>query len=583
MGKGVIPKSFIEQLLAQVDIVQVIGQRVPLKKAGKNYVACCPFHHEKTPSFNVSPVKQFYHCFGCGASGDAIRFLQAYDGLSFPDAVEALAQQVGLHVPYEQLSSQQQQQQQRQATLYEVLQQAARFYRYQLRDHPEAEVAKAYLRQRGLTPEIAKAYYLGYAPSGWDALTQAFQPWSAYEPLLLEAGLRVAREGRSGSYDRFRHRIMFPIRDVRGRVVGFGGRVLGDDKPKYLNSPESPVFHKSRVLYGLYELLQRRIQLDHIIVVEGYMDVIALAQHGVWNSVATLGTAVTAEHLDILYRRVDQAVFSFDGDAAGRKAAWKAVELLLPNLNERQSAKIMFLPEGEDPDSLVRKLGREVFLKRIKDAPDVVGFVVQALIAQLPVPVTQQEGRRQFLAGVTPWLKLAQGWYQAVLLEMAADVLGVKPWQLAKQLGIYVPLAGSGGHYRQTRHLPPPVLGVPHRLVRYLLAQPERVERLFSEEELEALARMPEPGMTLLVEVVRRLQQGASPQAVKQHLMQAGEKTVLSAIEQIPLPAEGQEGEQMFEALLQQLMEQVMLAQTEDLETVLALKSARKKSDEKAN
>lgn len=581
MAKGMIPKSFIEQLLAQADIVQVIGQRVSLKKAGKNYVACCPFHDEKTPSFNVSPVKQFYHCFGCGASGDAIRFLQEYDGLSFPDAVEALAQQVGLTVPYEQISPEQEQVQQRQATLYDVLGQAAKFYRHQLRDHPEAEAAKAYLRTRGLTPEIAKTYYLGYAPRGWDGLKQAFQPWDTYEPLLLEAGLRIAREDRAGSYDRFRNRIMFPIRDVRGRVIGFGGRVLGDEKPKYLNSPESQVFHKSRVLYGLYELLQRRASFDHIIVVEGYMDVIALAQHGVGNAVATLGTAVTAEHLDTLYRQVDKLVFSFDGDAAGRKAAWKAVELLLPNLNERQSAKILFLPQGEDPDSLVRKLGREGFMKCIHEAPDLVTFVVQTLVSQLPVFVEQPEGWRVFLAEITPWLKLAQGWYQAALLEAAAGVLDVRPWQLAKQLGIYVPLASSRRKQAKVKPMAPSVLGVAHRLVRHLLHAPEKVRGLFSEAELAMLTQTPIIGAEILVAVVRQLQQGLNPDEIKQTLVANGQQALLQEIEQVPFSADAQLREQDFKALLKQLMEQVILTQSDDLETILALKRQKRSTADK--
>ena len=572
--KGTIPRDFIEQLLAQTDIVQVIGQRVPLKKAGRNYVARCPFHDEKTPSFNVSPQKQFYHCFGCGASGDAIRFLQEYDGLSFVDAVEQLAQQAGLRVPYRQLSPQEQAQRQQQESLYDLLLRAARFYRHQLRDHPEAERAKAYLRQRGLTPEIAKQYYLGYAPPGWDSLSAEFAPLDQYEQKLLEAGLRIRREGHQGSYDRFRDRIIFPIRDLRGRVLGFGGRVLGDEKPKYLNSPETPVFHKSQVLYGFYELMQRREKADFLIVTEGYMDVIALAQHGVGNAVATLGTAVTEQHLQLLYRHVNRVVFSFDGDAAGRKAAWKAVELLLPQLSEQQSAQILFLPQGEDPDSLVRQQGREGFLRRVAAAPDLPTFVVSQIEAGLPVPVSEQEGRRQFLAEVTPWIRQARGWYQAALTEQAAARLGLKPWQLAKQLGIFVPLAGNGAGTRSSVSTPP-VLGLPHRILRHLMRDPLLTGEFFRPEDLEALRGVDMAGMDLLVEAVAQLLHEPRAETVARLLEARGEGALLKALEEAPLAEDAGERRQALTALVEALLRQIALAQTDDLETLLALKKSR--------
>ena len=572
--KGTIPRDFIEQLLAQTDIVQVIGQRVPLKKAGRNYVARCPFHDEKTPSFNVSPQKQFYHCFGCGASGDAIRFLQEYDGLSFVDAVEQLAQQAGLRVPYRQLSPQEQAQRQQQESLYDLLLRAARFYRHQLRDHPEAERAKAYLRQRGLTPEIAKQYYLGYAPPGWDSLSAEFAPLDQYEQKLLEAGLRIRREGHQGSYDRFRDRIIFPIRDLRGRVLGFGGRVLGDEKPKYLNSPETPVFHKSQVLYGFYELMQRREKADFLIVTEGYMDVIALAQHGVGNAVATLGTAVTEQHLQLLYRHVNRVVFSFDGDAAGRKAAWKAVELLLPQLSEQQSAQILFLPQGEDPDSLVRQQGREGFLRRVAAAPDLPTFVVSQIEAGLPVPVSEQEGRRQFLAEVTPWIRQARGWYQAALTEQAAARLGLKPWQLAKQLGMFVPLAGNGTSSRRPANTPP-VLGLPHRILRHLMRDPLLTGEFFRPEDLEALRGVDMAGMDLLVEAVAQLLHEPRAETVARLLEARGEGALLKALEEAPLAEDAGERRQALTALVEALLRQIALAQTDDLETLLALKKSR--------
>jgi DNA primase len=322
--QGTIPRDFIASLLAKADIVDVINQRVPLKKAGATYKACCPFHQEKTPSFNVNPQKQMYHCFGCGASGDAVKFLMEYDGLSFVEAIETLASQMGLVVPRERVSSKQQETQRRALDLYEVMSSVARFYRQQLKTHPQSEQAKTYLRQRGLTPEIAKTFLIGYSPSGWDTLVKGLSADAALTQQLIELGMLVKNdEGKI--YDRFRHRIMFPIRDGRGRVVAFGGRVLNaDDKPKYLNSPETPIFHKSYALYGLFELRQSRQKFNHIIVVEGYMDVVALAQFGVRNAVATLGTATTPEHLEMLFRQVDEIVFCFDGDSAGLKAAWKA-------------------------------------------------------------------------------------------------------------------------------------------------------------------------------------------------------------------------------------------------------------------
>ncbi len=568
---GQIPRDFIEQLLAQTDIVQVIGQRVPLKKAGRNYVACCPFHSEKTPSFNVVPTKQFYHCFGCGASGDAIKFLQEYDGLSFTDAVEALAQQVGLQVPYQKVSPEQAQRQKEQATLYDLMAHAARFYRQQLRDHPEAEAAKAYLRERGLTPEIAKRYYLGFAPPGWNSLDRAFTPIAAYEEALETVGLRIRKEGRQGTYDRFRNRIMFPIRDVRGRVLGFGGRVLGDDKPKYLNSPESPIFHKGQVLYGLYEMHQARVKPDLIIVVEGYMDVIALAQHGFPNAVATLGTAVTEAHLDRLYREVDTVVFSFDGDAAGRKAAWKAVELLLPRLSERQSARFLFLPPGEDPDSWVRKQGVEGFQQQLDRAPPLVDFVVEQIASQLPVPLSEQEGRRLFLAQIKPWLQQAKGWYQSALAEQAAGALGIPAWRLGKELGIYLPYARSEG-VKKPRWQAPPVVGLAHRIARHLLAEPHKVRDWFRADDVALLREAPVEGASMLAWLIETLLQTPDTGAVQALLQEHGHDALLATLQRLELPPPGENRDAEFQVLLQRLIEAIELATTDDISAIAALK-----------
>ena len=348
---GLIPDSFIEELLGRVDIVELIGHRVPLKRTGKEFQACCPFHGEKTPSFTVSPQKQFYHCFGCGAHGSAIGFMMNFEGLEFVDAVEELARQAGLNVPREAGS-----QPKPETSLFDVLATAAEWYQEQLPKNPQAV---AYVKQRGLSPEIIKTYEIGYAPTGWDGLLRHLGTSKEKTALLQRAGL--LSQGDKGQYDKFRNRVMFPIHDRRGRVIGFGGRALGDDGPKYLNSPETELFHKGRELYALHLARKSQARLERILVVEGYMDVVALAQFGFENSVATLGTATTPDHAELAFRAADEVVFCFDGDSAGRKAAWRALESTLPRLREGRQARFLFLPEGEDPDSLVRKAGSEQF------------------------------------------------------------------------------------------------------------------------------------------------------------------------------------------------------------------------------
>ncbi|HEY7788091.1 MAG TPA: DNA primase, partial [Casimicrobiaceae bacterium] len=345
-----IPNDFIQTLLARVDIVDVIDRLVPLRKAGANYQACCPFHSEKTPSFTVSPTKQFYHCFGCGAHGTAIGFLIEYAGKSFPEAVEALARDAGLEVPRVDKPGEREQREESQ-DLCEILLAAARFYRAQLKDAP---TAIDYLKRRGLTGAVAAHFGIGFAPGGWQNLAT---PFPAYDnPALEAAGLVIA--GENGKrYDRFRDRVMFPIHDTRGRVIAFGGRVLLDGEPKYLNSPETAVFSKGKELYGLYLARNAIRDAGRVVVVEGYMDVVALAQHGIGYAVATLGTATTSMHAQKLFRLADSVVFCFDGDAAGRKAAWRALENTLPLLSDGKEARFLFLPDGEDPDDFVRRRG----------------------------------------------------------------------------------------------------------------------------------------------------------------------------------------------------------------------------------
>lgn len=362
---GLIPQSFIDDLLNRTDIVDVVSSRLQMKKAGKNYTACCPFHKEKTPSFSVSPDKQFYYCFGCGAGGNALGFIMDHDNLDFPQAVEDLAKAAGMEVPREESGRGHKPRQPTDSPLYPLLTGAAEFYRQALKSHPTRKAAVDYLKGRGLSGEIARDFGLGFAPPGWDNLFKHLSSDTLQQKAMIDAGLLIENAETGKRYDRFRDRVMFPIRDSRGRVIAFGGRVLGDDKPKYLNSPETPVFHKGQELYGLFEARKFNRNLDEIIVVEGYMDVIALAQQGLRNAVATLGTATSEEHLKRLFRVVPSVLFCFDGDQAGRNAAWRALEATLSSLQDGRKARFLFLPEGEDPDTLVRSEGTDAFRARI--------------------------------------------------------------------------------------------------------------------------------------------------------------------------------------------------------------------------
>ncbi|MGV6807879.1 MAG: DNA primase [bacterium] len=419
---GRIPQNFIDDLLDRSDIVEVVGSRVPLKKSGKNYSACCPFHDEKTPSFTVSPDKQFYYCFGCGAGGNSIGFLMDFERVGFIDAVESLAQRLGLEVPREQGSGGSFTRKNQQ--LYDLLERVDRYYRTQLRKHPGADAAITYLKQRGLSGEIAAEFGIGFAPPGWDNLLNSLGEPDEPDQLLTRVGLLVANPDNNSIYDRFRNRVMFPIRDVRGRVIGFGGRVLGDDKPKYLNSPETPVFHKGRELYGLYEANRALKEIRNLLVVEGYMDVLALAQFGIRNAVATLGTAATAEHMDKLFRYAPEVVFCFDGDEAGRRAAKRAMENVLPVMIDGRSAKFLFLPEGEDPDSLVRAIGAEGFNQRIKKAQPLSEFLFSSLGAD--TDLDSMDGRARLSKLAAPAInRLPEGVFKDLMLSRLSEMTGL--------------------------------------------------------------------------------------------------------------------------------------------------------------
>ena len=373
---GLIPKDFIDQLLSRIDIVDVVNSRVTLKKAGREYTACCPFHNEKTPSFTVSPNKQFFHCFGCGAHGSAITFMMEYDHLEYVEAIEALAATLGVEVPRESTDGRRSQPppKKKTATLYDLNQAACDHFSANLQ---QSSKAVDYIKQRGLSADIVKQFGIGYSLDEWDRLTQLFgQSFGGQN--LLAAGLQV-RNDSGRVYDRFRDRLMFPIRDRRGRVIGFGGRVLGDGTPKYLNSPETDVFHKGSELYGLYEARQSTRQLERVLVVEGYMDVVALAQFGLSYAVATLGTATTSQHIQQLFRLVPEVVFCFDGDRAGKAAAWRALETALPELSDERDIRFLFLPDGEDPDTQIRKVGKEAFEGEIAKALPLSRFFILGL------------------------------------------------------------------------------------------------------------------------------------------------------------------------------------------------------------
>jgi DNA primase len=465
---GRIPKRFIDDLLTRTDIVELIDERVPLKKAGKDHKACCPFHDEETPSFTVSSDKQFYHCFGCGAHGTAIGFLMEYDHLSFPEAVEELARRAGVEIP-------------REAgytaptppvgpDLLELLREAARFYKNQLREHPESPRAIDYLKGRGISGEIARDFELGLAPDGWDNLLRALGRDGEGSPTrsassslhkdireaLVTAGLAVKKEG-GGYYDRFRDRVMFPIHDHRGRIVGFGGRVIDKGEPKYLNSPETPLFHKGRELYGLFRARDAIKRENRVLVVEGYMDVVMLAQYGIDFAVATLGTATTREHLERLYRHAPEIVFCFDGDRAGREAAWRALETTLPVLRDGRQASFLFVPEGEDPDTLVQKEGTDAFRARLKTAKPLPDFLFESLVKQ--VDLNRLDGRARLVELARPHLaKVAPGALQQLMQDRLSELSRFDAGKLTTLVGTPLPSARRPTGYGAGPKGPPSVM-----------------------------------------------------------------------------------------------------------------------------
>jgi DNA primase len=442
-----IPQTFIQELIARADVVEIVGRYVQLKKGGANFMGLCPFHGEKSPSFSVSPAKQFYHCFGCGKNGNAISFLMDHAGMTFVEAVKDLAQQYGMQVPEDEASPQDRaralEQRQKQNTLTSVLEKAGEAYRRHLKESPRAI---DYFKGRGLSGEVAKQFGLGYAPEGWRSLASVFPQYD--DPLLVESGLVILHEAENGEeekrYDRFRDRVMFPIRNIKGECIGFGGRVLGDEKPKYLNSPETPVFSKGRELYGLFEARNALRDQGYVLVTEGYMDVVALAQLGFPNAVATLGTACTNEHVQKLFRFTDSVVFSFDGDAAGRRAARKALDASLSFASDVRSVKFLFLPSEHDPDSFIRAHGKEAFARYVSEATPLSRFLIES--AREGCDLNSAEGRAHLSSNAKPlWTLLPEGALKLQLLGEIAELVQLT----ARELGeLWLPSTAASGQPR---------------------------------------------------------------------------------------------------------------------------------------
>ena len=491
--KGSIPRTFIDDILTKTNIVDLINSRVKLKKAGRDYQACCPFHHEKTPSFTVSDKKQFYHCFGCGAHGNAISFLMEYDKLEFLEAVEELAGFLGLEIPYEKRlhfnDNGKQVNFQTKRNLYELMQEIAKFYQQQL---PLNIPAQSYLQQRGLSAEIIDRFQIGYVPNAMDTVYRQFGKTREEQQKLFDLGM-LSRNDRGNVYDKFRNRIMFPIRDRRGRTVAFGGRVLTDEKPKYLNSPETITYHKGSELYGLFEALQAEDLPQKLLVVEGYMDVVALAQFGVNYAVASLGTSTTSEQIQLLFRSTEQVICCYDGDRAGRDAAWRALENALPYLEDGRQLKFIFLPDDEDPDSFIRQYGKQGFEEYIENAQSLSEFLFAHLTPQ--VDFSSKEGKAKLAALAIPLIK-----------QIPGDVLRLDLRNtLAKKLGILDPtqleslLPNPAKPYNETTVPTMQFKRTPMRiLIALLLQNPELVKFI---PDLEPLKNLDEPGYDLLAEL----------------------------------------------------------------------------------
>jgi DNA primase len=495
---GLIPQDFIDDLIARADIVEVVGRRTQLKKAGREFKGCCPFHDEKTPSFTVSPGKGFYHCFGCGAHGTAVGFLMEYDHMSFVEAIESLAGSMGVEVP----RSESDQPARRYDELFSLMDAVARHWQACLKESPEA---LEYLRKRRIDGSTAKRYGIGYAPDGWSNVLDKFGKSEEATERLLATGL-IIRKDNGKHYDRFRDRLMFPIRDARGRTIGFGGRTMGDGEPKYLNSPETVLFHKGRELYGMYEARQAIRNIERLVVVEGYMDTVALARNGIDFGVATLGTATTGEHLNRLFRLTENAFFAFDGDRAGRKAAWRALENALPQVREGRQIRFVFLPDGQDPDSFVNEKGAAAFVEMLDAGLPLSEFLIQELSSQ--VDMESIDGRAKLAEMARPLVnKIPAGVYRELLIESLAEAVGLSGQKLERMLAAghaaNTPSAGVASVTRRRRQ--PSASGGPsvvRRAITLLLNHPEAGMKL----DIEKLAGVQRPGVDLLASLIETVQ-----------------------------------------------------------------------------
>ncbi|MDD1793934.1 DNA primase [Enterovibrio sp. ZSDZ42] len=557
---GKIPRSFIDDLLARLDIVELIDARVKLKKQGKNYGACCPFHNEKTPSFTVSQEKQFYHCFGCGVHGNAIDFVMEFDRLEFVEAIEELASQLGLDVPREQSDGGAPKgpyaRSDQKRDLYQMMGQIAQFYQGGLRSEAGA-TAIDYLKGRGLSGEIVQKFGIGFVADEWDQVRTRFGKDNTSQQALVSTGMLIENDnGRR--YDRFRGRVMFPIRDRRGRVIGFGGRVLGDGTPKYLNSPETPIFHKGRELYGLYEVLQAHREPKQLLVVEGYMDVVALAQFDVDYAVASLGTATTAEHMQTLFRQTSSVVCCYDGDRAGRDAAWRAMEQALPHLVDGRQLKFMFLPDGEDPDSMVRQEGKEGFEQRLASAMSLSEFLFSTLMGQ--VDTSSQEGKAKLTTLAVPLIdKVPGGTLRLYLRNTLGQKLGLPDEQQLEKL-----ISRQG--QAQTRKPLPEMKRTPMReVITLLLQNPGFVE---SVPPLDGVEELGMPGLNLFTTMLElcRHRPNITTGQLLEHWRGSDQEALLAKLASWELPINEDNALDVFLDSLDKILAQCVAQQIDKLQ-----------------
>ncbi|EKN4605255.1 DNA primase [Vibrio parahaemolyticus] len=559
---GHIPRSFIDDLLARLDIVDIIDARVKLKKKGKNYGACCPFHNEKTPSFSVSQEKQFYHCFGCGAHGNAIDFMMEFERLEFVEAIEELASYLGLDVPREQRSggggqfkSGPQASSSEKRSLYDLMGSIAQFYRNQLKQ-PSSKVAIEYLKDRGLSGEIVQKFGIGYVADEWDLVRKNFGQNKDNQDMLVTGGMLIEND-KGNRYDRFRGRIMFPIRDRRGRVIGFGGRVLGEGTPKYLNSPETPIFHKGKELYGLYEVLQAHREPAQMLVVEGYMDVVALAQYGVDYSVASLGTSTTGDHIQMLFRQTNTVVCCYDGDRAGKEAAWRALENALQFLKTGNTLKFLFLPDGEDPDSYVRKYGKAAFEQQIEQATPLSSYLFDNLIELHQINLGNNEGKSALRAYASALIDKIPDPYFQELLEKLLD----------ERTGFDNRLRQPRKKISETRPQPhKEIKRTPMREVIALLIQNPSYAQMVPD--LSSVRDLSIPGLSLFADVLDKCQ--AHPHIntgqLLEHWRNSQNEALLSRLASWDIPLDEDNQEEIFLDSLDKIIAQCVEKQIENLQ-----------------